>query len=206
MVYPGHVKRTVVALRCSIVEGGTECVVNASNSAGALGSGVSRAIANECGGAVLQEEIRERLAEEFDGVLEEGDCLVTSAGTSTRLKHVLHVASVDYRGVKAVEVGGRVVSTVTSADRVRTGTEAALAAATELARAKGTTTSVTFPLLGAGAGGLGPTAAMNAMLGGMRAYFRADPDAPIDRIVFAVPEQDRHELCAAMIASAFGSS
>jgi len=196
------VRRNIVVLQCSVTDGGTECIVNASNTSAALGSGVSRAISDECGGSVLQAEMREKLVEEFDGVLEEGDCLVTSAGTSSRFKHVLHVSSVDYRGTKAVQGANGVVVTVTSPARIQSCTEAALAAAADLARDRNAPTSITFPLLGAGSGGVAPAAAMRAMLAGLRAYFSADPEAPIERIVFAVPESDRHEICSRLATAA----
>ena len=126
-------KRRIDVQACSIVATGAEIVVNASNDSATFGGGVSRSIFDACGGAVIQEEMRRKLDDELDGVLEEGDCLVTSGGTSTTIRHLLHVPAVDYRG--------------------------------------GTVSS---------------------------------PEAPIARVVFAVPEPDRFEVCSRLVSSAFG--
>jgi O-acetyl-ADP-ribose deacetylase (regulator of RNase III) len=198
-------KRRIEVLRCSIVDGGTTCIVNASNDSAALGSGVSRAISAECGGAVLQDEMRARLEEDLDGVLEEGDCLVTSSGTSKKFDFVLHVAAVDYRGNKArLGVGNAgVEATVTSAARIQACAYAALQSAADIAAREGRPMSVTFPLLGAGAGHLPPAIAVNAMIAGIRELFHESPEAAIDAIVFAVPEPDRFAICERLVRSAF---
>lgn len=189
-------RRSVVVKQCSIVDAGTLAVVNASNPDAALGGGISRALFDECGGSVLQAEMREKLEEDHDGVLEDGDCMVTSGGASTRIRYVLHVASVDYRGVRArVGAGGTAEHSVTSAGRVSMATTAALRAAASLPEAGGSGVSVALPLLGAGSGALAPAASLTARVLGMRAYFREDPKAGISQIVFAVPEPDRFETC-----------
>lgn len=84
---------------------GAHAVVNASNPSVALGSGVSGALREACGGTAFQQELRERLEENFDAELEPDDCLVTSAGTSTAFRWVLHVPAVDYRR-RDPETGG----------------------------------------------------------------------------------------------------
>lgn len=194
--------RVIEVRRCSITEGGTDCVVNASNEQARLGGGVSRALFLECGGAVLQDEMTATLQEEFDGRLEEGDCMVTSAGTSTRLRHVLHVPAVDYSGTRArLNLVGGVERTVTSVERLKVCTESALRAAIGIAEREGSPMSVTFPLLGAGSGGTPAEAAFRAMLDGVRAVLRETPGAPVARIVFAVPEADRFQMCERQLQS-----
>ena len=195
-------KRTIETRACSITDAGTDCVVNASNDSATLGGGVSRALFDECGGRVLQEEMKARLADEFDGVLEEGDCLVTSAGTSKRFRFVLHVAAVDYRGTRAREGGSGVERTVTSPERVQACVEAALRAAATLAEEQGPL-SVAFPLLGAGAGGLPVGVVCQAMIAGLRSFFHEQPNAPVSAVVFAVPEPDRHAVCSRLLNTAF---
>lgn len=188
-------RRAIDVLKCSIVDAGTTCIVNASNSSAALGSGVSGAIRDECGGAEFQREITEQLDNDLDGVLEEGDCLVTSSGTSTRFKVVLHVQAVDYRGIRGAPV--------TSLEKIQMATVAALREASGLAETGQDGVSVAFPLLGAGAGGLGAAASVRAMVGGLKEFFGDEPDAPIARIVFAVPEDDKHALCERLVRSLF---
>jgi O-acetyl-ADP-ribose deacetylase (regulator of RNase III) len=190
-------RRSVEAVCCSVIDTGAMCIVNASNSTATLGGGVSRALFDECGGDVLQTEMRDQLAEQFDGPLEMDDCLVTSGGTSTRIRYVLHVASVDYRGVKArAGVGGAVEHTVSSIERVQRATTAAFRAGGELASKLATMElSIALPLLGAGSGGLSPVASITAMVHGMRSFFREEPLAGVSKIVFAVPEPDRVVVC-----------
>jgi len=194
--------RIIEVRRCSIAEGGTDCVVNASNEQARLGGGVSRALFLECGGAVLQDEMTETLKNEFNGRLEEGDCMVTSAGTSTRLHHVLHVPAVDYSGTRArLSRAGGVERMVTSFERLTLCAESALRAAIGVAERDGRPTSVTFPLLGAGSGGTPADVAFRAMLDGVRAVLEEAPDAPVVRIVFAVPEADRFQTCERLLQS-----
>lgn len=197
-------KRRIEARACSITDGGTACVVNASNDSATLGGGVSRALYEECGGPVLQAEMRTKLDEEFDGVLDEGDCLVTSAGASSKFRFVLHVPAVDYRGTRSRLGQSGVERTVTSAERIQACTEAALRAAADIGTREGTPMSLTFPLLGAGAGGLPPSVVCKSMIAGMRSFFGESPDAPIDAIVFAVPESDRLSVCVRLVEAAFG--
>jgi O-acetyl-ADP-ribose deacetylase (regulator of RNase III) len=188
---------------CSITETGAAVVVNASNDSALLGGGVSRALFVESGGHVLQDEMRKKLEEDFDGALEEGDCMVTSAGTSTKMRHLLHVPAVDYRGTRARPSASRVEGTVTSPERVKVCTEAALRAASDIATKEGKPVSLAFPLLGAGAGGLAVAVVCRSMVDGIRDFFAASPDAPIERIVFAVPEPDRFDVCSQLVSAAF---
>ena len=159
--------------------------MNASNAAAALGSGVSRAIFEECGGLVLQKEVRERLEEDLDGELGPGDCLVTSGGTSTRLRHVLHVASVDYGAARE--------GVVSTPARVARATAAALERAAGLGTAAAPT-RIAFPLLAAGHGGLSASVSLKAMVDGMKWFFHESPEAAIGCIVLAVPEPEKYDL------------
>jgi hypothetical protein len=75
---------------------GAHAIINASNPDLRLGGGVSGAIRDACG-VTFQREIRERWEEQYDQPLEPDDCLVTSAGSASWLRCVLHVAAVDHR-------------------------------------------------------------------------------------------------------------
>jgi len=195
-------KRRIEVRACSIIETGADLVVNASNDSATLGGGVSRALFNECGGDVLQREMKQKLVDEFDGVLDEGDCLVTSAGTSTKIRHLLHVPAVDYRGPRARLGAAGVEKTVTSAERIQACTEAALRVAAEIAAREAHPVSIALPLLGAGAGGLPVAVVCRAMIAALREFFAESPEAGIERVVFAVPEPDRFVLCERLVASA----
>jgi hypothetical protein len=76
---------------------GAHAIVNASNPHVGLGSGVSGAIREACGGHSFQKEVRGAWEAEFDEPLQPGDYLVTSAGTATAFRWVLHVPAVDYK-------------------------------------------------------------------------------------------------------------
>lgn len=187
---------------CSITETGADFIVNASNDAATLGGGVSRALFNECGGDVLQREMKQKLEEELDGVLDEGDCLVTSSGTSKKFRHLLHVPAVDYRGPRARLGSAGVEKTVTSPERIQACTEAALRAAAEIATNEGRTVSVAFPLLGAGAGGLPVAVVCHSMIAGLRDFFAEAPEAAIGQVVLAVPEPERFVVCSRLVSAA----
>ncbi|HUM11925.1 MAG TPA: macro domain-containing protein [Myxococcaceae bacterium] len=155
----------ICARHASIVapELGAHAIVNAGNPALGMGSGVSGAIRDACGGHPFQESVRERLEEEFDGPLRAEDCLVTDAGTCSAFRWVLHVASVDYRR-RDPETGG-----ATGPSRVRSCFLAVLREATELASEENLEGQFVLatPLLGAGHGGLGPVTALEAMIRGL---------------------------------------
>lgn len=66
----------------SIVDCPTTTIVNAANSKLALGSGVSGAIRDTCGGKEFQNECFEAVDEQADGNMELGGVVLTSGGTS----------------------------------------------------------------------------------------------------------------------------
>lgn len=199
-------RRRIEARPCSITESAAAAVVNASNDSARLGGGVSRALFDECGGPLLQAEMDRTLEDDFDGVLDEGDCMVTSAGTSKKIRHLLHVPAVDYRGTRTRLGASGVERTVTSPQRIQACTEAALRAAADIAKEEGQPISVAFPLLGGGAGGIPGAVVCRSMIAGLRDFFAESPEAAIDLVVFAVPEPDRFEVCARLVTSAFGDS
>jgi O-acetyl-ADP-ribose deacetylase (regulator of RNase III) len=164
---------------------GAHAVVNASNPSVALGSGVSAALRQACGGNAFQQEVRERLEEEFDADLAADECLVTSAGSCTAFRWVLHVPAVDYRRPDP-ETGGP-----TGSRRVAACTRSALTEAVSLANENGLVGQFVLaaPLLGAGAGGLGAVASLDAMMGSVRKHLResdSDQLRAIARLVFVV--------------------
>lgn len=197
-------ERRIEVRACSITDTGLAVVVNASNDSARLGGGVSRALFEECGGSVLQTEMSQKLEDDFDGVLDKGDCMVTSAGTSAKIRHLLHVPAVDYRGTRARLSASGVERTVTSPERIQACAEAALRAAADLAKEEGVALSVAFPLLGAGAGGVPVVAVCHSMIDGLRDFFAESPEAAIDLVVFAVPEPDRFAVCSRLVKAAFG--
>lgn len=164
---------------------GADAVVNASNPDVILGSGVSGALREACGGAAFQRELRERLAQQFGSELGPNDCLVTSAGSCKAFRWVLHVPAVDYR-TRDPETGGP-----SGPGRIRSCMRAALDAAEALGKRYdlGGRFVLATPLLGAGAGGLGPMASLDAMLKAVSEYRAAsssENETGLAKLVFVV--------------------
>lgn len=78
----------------NLVEENATFIVNASNTELTLGSGVSHAFSEHCGGAEYQQKlytIKKKL-----GVIEQGDVILSSSGSATNFKYALHVAVMNY--------------------------------------------------------------------------------------------------------------
>lgn len=160
---------------------GAQAIVNASNPHIGLGSGVSGAIREACGGPVFQRQVRVRWEEDFDQPLEADDCLVTGAGTAAWLRWVLHVAAVDYKHPDP-ETGG-----ATGPKRIRQCFQAALWEARDLAKDHNLGGSLILgtPLLGSGHGGLGEVVSLDAMMSEIRVFLQKGHDE-IAEVRFAV--------------------
>jgi O-acetyl-ADP-ribose deacetylase len=87
---------TIAIAQGSLTDGPSLVLVNASNTQGALGSGVSGAIRRACGPG-FQAEIERAIAARFDGPMPPGEVIVTSAGAHPRARYIAHVAVMDYR-------------------------------------------------------------------------------------------------------------
>lgn len=160
----------------------SHAIVNASNPSVGLGSGVSGAIREACGGARFQVIVREALEAEFGEPLGADDCLVTSGGTSDFIRWVLHVPAVDYTR-RDPDTGG-----VTGATRVAACVRAALDEAATLATENDLVGRfrIATPLLGAGHGGLGVVVSADIMMGALRAWTIAHEDSPVAEVRFVV--------------------
>ncbi len=164
---------------------GAHAILNASNPDVGLGSGVSGAIREACGGADYQRHVRERLEEEFGEPLQPSDCLVTGPGKATAFRWVLHVPTVDYRRTDP-ETGG-----ATGPSRVEACFGSALGEAVALAQRHALSGQfiLATPLLGAGHGGLGPIVALDVMMGALAGHLRDSPAEDRDalaRVLFCV--------------------
>jgi O-acetyl-ADP-ribose deacetylase (regulator of RNase III) len=172
---------------------GAHAIVNSSNPEVGLGSGVSGAIREACGGASFQCHVRERLEEEYGEPLGAADCLVTGAGTAIAFRWVLHVPSVDYRRTDP-ETGGS-----TGPSRIRACFDAALTEAAVLARGHGLAGQFVLaaPLLGAGHGGLSPITSLDVMMRTLADNLREHRGSEREvfhRVVFAVLKAEEARL------------
>ena len=159
---------------------GAHVIVNASNPGVELGSGVSGAIRDACGGAAFQANLKEAWDDEFGEPMTPDDCLVTSGGTAAHIRWVLHVPAVDYKH-RDPETGR-----ATGPTRVTTCTRSLLREAAQLAHEHDLQQElvVGVVLLGAGAGGLGEVDSADAMMSAIRAACEAG--SPIKELRFAV--------------------
>lgn len=159
---------------------GAHAIVNASNPDVILGSGVSGAIREACGGPPYQAEVTERFEEDFGEPLEADQCLVTGPGSCRAFRWVLHVPSVDYRA--ADPQTGR----PSGPARIRHCTTAFVEEATRLATEHGLSGELVVgaPLLGARHGLQGEVASADCMMAAIAAYPRGD--SAVAEVRFAV--------------------
>lgn len=137
-------------MKIEIVEGditevAADAIVNAANTALALGAGVAGAIRRQ-GGPAIQQECRQLAP------IPLGEAVVTSAGNLAHTRHVIHAA--------AMHPGGQA-----SAESVALATAAALREAERIGAQ-----SVALPALGMGIGGLDLETGATVMLAAVRAH------------------------------------
>lgn len=167
---------------------GAHAIVNASNAEVALGSGVSGAIREACGGKQYQALVREQFEDEYGRPLEADECLVTGSGICGAFRWVLHVPSVDYRHPDP-ETGQP-----SGPARIRRCTAAFLEQADGLATANRLEGKliVGAPLLGANHGLQGDVSSADQMMTSISLYDR--PDVGVAEVRFAVLQQEGARL------------
>ncbi|MBU0721004.1 macro domain-containing protein [bacterium] len=69
-------------------------IVNASNTELILGSGVSQAFYEHCGGAEYQKELFD--LKKKAGILQQGDVVLSGPGSASNFQYALHVAVMNY--------------------------------------------------------------------------------------------------------------
>ncbi|MFY2562866.1 macro domain-containing protein [Corallococcus terminator] len=165
---------SVEVMQGSLVNGRERVLVNASNTNGQLGSGVSGAIRRACGGAGFQEHILTALNARFGGPMAPGEVLVTEAGAHPTAKWVAHVAVMDYReGIH----GGSFPDT----QRIREACARLWEALEQLDEAD---LSVAMVALGAGTGGLSLRESVELACSTLGEHLRAREHSRLGRVVF----------------------
>ena len=156
----------------SITDCPTICIINSSNTSIGLGSGVSSAIREACGGAVFQQECREALEEFENGVLPQGKVAVTTGGTS-QYRWVLHAATMDFkkdnRTTYAV-VRSCMLNSLKTAERI-------------IVEEEQDDFTIGVPLFGADTGGLSIDDSCNAICEAMKAHFKLHRESVISKIL-----------------------
>lgn len=165
----------------SVTDADVDVIVNASNTIGQLGSGVSGAIRRACGPA-FQDQIVAALRRERGDSMEPADVLLTHCGAHPRAKFCAHVAVMDYRD-DARQV-------FPDATRIRRASERLWRVLDEQLPA-GSTFSVGMVALGAGTGGLGERLPTTIACETLQAHLEGRSATKLGRIVFhgfTVPE------------------
>ncbi len=171
--------RTIDTFCGSITDCQADVIVNSSNSQVALGSGVSGAIRDACGGEDFQLECREALDDQFDGYLPLGNVVFTSGG-HCRFRWILHAAIIDF------SKGPR-----TTVNVVRSSMINCLKSSEQIIEEQGLDTlSLGVPLFGSDVGGLSIQESCVAMSEGMKSYFRSHRDSLINKICFVHPDHN----------------
>lgn len=82
----------------NLIQETSDFIVNASNTELILGSGVSKAFRQHCGGSFFQQRLYELKAQYIQkfGRIHQGDVVVSDSGTAKNFKYSLHVAIMDY--------------------------------------------------------------------------------------------------------------
>jgi len=125
----------------------------------ALGSGVSGAIRDACGGKKFQNECFEAVEEQADGNMELGGVVLTSGGTS-RYRWILHAATLDFSK-----------SQYTSKEVVKKCMLNALRTADEVVEDNDLgELGVGVPLLGSDVGGLSVSESCEALCAGIKTF------------------------------------
>ena len=156
----------------SVTDADVDVLVNASNTLGRLGSGVSAAIRAACGAGfqdVIYDALRDR-----GGATAPGAVWLTHAGTHPRARFVAHVAVMDYRG-------GHVVEQMPDLARIERASVALWQALETLPQP----VSVGMVALGAGTGRLGERLPTELACKALRAHLASrSSTTTIERVVF----------------------
>lgn len=144
-------------IRGDITEQDTEAIVNAANSQLVMESGVAEAIKRRGGGEIEREAVSH-------APIKVGNAVTTGAGR-LKARRVIHAVGVrlDLRTDESI------VASATTASLIRADEEGV--------------TSISFPALGAGAGGLPLKSAARAMLGAAIEYVRGPTSLTLIRFV-----------------------
>jgi O-acetyl-ADP-ribose deacetylase len=160
------VKQTAVFVeRGDITDSEVDAIVNAANSTLAMGAGVAGALKRK-GGVIIEEEAMRQ------GPIEVGEAVLTTAG-NLAATHIIHAATMgpDLK-TDVTKIATATTSTLQLADKRRL-------------------TSLAFPALGTGVGGVAPALAADAMITALLAYLKSRPTT-LKRVVFIVYQDEAY--------------
>ncbi len=158
-----------------ITDSGADAIVNAANDHLWMGAGVAGAIKKK-GGVVIEEEAIQK------GPIKVGEAISTGGG-ALRARHVIHAAGMG----QDLRTSEEIVASCTLAS-LRCGVDLGI-------------TSIAFPAIGTGVGGLGLDQSARRMLRSAAAYLRSEPGS-IERIEFVMFAEDDCRAFAAELENA----
>jgi O-acetyl-ADP-ribose deacetylase (regulator of RNase III) len=176
----------------SLTDGTESVLINASNTNGELGSGVSGAIRRACGRG-FQDAIFAALDAEFGGPMEPGQVLLTDAGTHPHARFIAHVAVMDYRE-------GFTGSSFPTRRTIELCCERLWP---RLETLEPTALSVAMVALGAGTGGLGLRMTTEIACQSLRAHLAATPQSKLVDFTFYGYELPEYLVMVETVAEYF---
>lgn len=177
----------------SLTDGSELVLVNASNTNGQLGSGVSAAIRAACGKG-FQSVIFEALQREWGGPMPPGELVMTHAGGHPTARFVAHLAVMDYRqgfGAHSMPTLGTVEACCRRLWAALEGlqTEAPL--------------TVAMVALGAGTGSLGVVETTRAIAQSLLTHCVQTPATRLERVTFYGYEMHEYLAMAGVLRGLF---
>jgi len=154
---------TVSIARGDITEAEVDAIVNAANSELWMGTGVAGAMKRKGGTVIEEDAVRQ-------GPIEVGEAVLTVAG-NLPATHVIHAATMG-------------IDLKTDPEKIATATRSSLAIAD-----KHRLSSIAFPALGSGVGGVPPPKSAEAMLSTLLQHLKAGKSS-LQKVMFVVYQEE----------------
>lgn len=170
-------KATISIERGDITDAEVDAIVNAANSQLWMGAGVAGSIKRKGGTVIEEDAVRQ-------GPIEVGEAVLTVAG-NLAATHVIHAATMgaDLR---------------TDPQKIAAATKAALAIAE-----KHRLSSIAFPALGSGVGGIPPAESAEAMLSALIEHLKRG-DSSLQKVLFVLYQEEARKAFADMLTKLTG--
>jgi O-acetyl-ADP-ribose deacetylase (regulator of RNase III) len=168
---------TVSIVRGDITDAEVDAIVNAANAELWMGAGVAGAIKRKGGTVIEEDAVRQ-------GPIEVGEAVLTVAG-NLAATHVIHAAT----------MGGDLK---TDPEKIAAATRATLAIAE-----KHRLSSIAFPALGSGVGGVPPAQSAQAMVSVLVEHLKGGKSS-LQKVLFVLYQDEAHKAFADVLKRAGG--
>lgn len=170
-------RTTISIARGDITDAEVDAVVNAANSELRMGAGVAGALKRKGGTVIEEDAVRQ-------GPIEVGEAVLSVAG-NLPANHVIHAATMG-------------PDLKTDPERIAQATRSALALAE-----KHRLTSLAFPALGSGVGGVPPARSAEAMIGVLVEHLKR-PNSSLEKVLFVLYDDAAARAFADVLKKATG--